>query len=231
MATDRPPAAETSEAIEDYLKAIRRTARGPRRIASTTGVAQFHGVAPASASSMFRRLAELGLVRYVPYCGVTLTTAGERLAARLARRHRLLETLLVEQLGMAWERAHVEADRLEHHVSAQLEEAIAAALGQPPDPEGGSLAATAAPVYEDTLALMDLDAGQAGEIAAVPEEPRMLRYLADRVCVQQGTRFVVREKQPFGGPLILRVGSRTVVLGGGLAASVRAKLIPADGTP
>lgn len=231
MATDCPPAAEVSEAIADYLKAIRRIARGPRRIASTTGVAQFHGVAPASVSSMFRRLAALGLVRYVPYCGVTLTSTGERLAARLARRQRLLESFLVERLGMTWERAHAEADRLEHHISAHLEQVLAASLGEPLDPHDDAVVATAVPLPEDTVALMDLDAGQVGEIASVPEEPRMLRYLTDRAQVRQGTRFVVHEKQPFGGPLVLRIGSRTVVLGGALACSVRARLTPVDGAP
>ncbi len=120
-----------SEAVEDYVRAIFRTARGPRQVASTTEVADFLGVTPASVSNMFKKLARRQLVLYLPYRGVSLTAEGERLALRVTRRHRLLETFLVEALGMSPERVHAEADRLEHHISAELEGLIAARLGQP----------------------------------------------------------------------------------------------------
>ena len=120
-----------SEAAEDYIRAIFRTARGPRQVASTTEVADFLGVTPASVSNMFKKLARRELVLYLPYRGVSLTADGERLALRVTRRHRLLETFLVEALGMSPGRAHPEADRLEHHISAELEGLIAARLGEP----------------------------------------------------------------------------------------------------
>jgi DtxR family Mn-dependent transcriptional regulator len=134
-ASNQPPGprhgrAASSEAVEDYVRAILRTARGPRRVASTTAVAQFLNVTPASVSSMFKKLARLELVSYVPYHGATLTPAGERLALVLTRRHRLLQTFLTDVLGMEPELVHAEADRLEHRISPALEELIAAHLDE-----------------------------------------------------------------------------------------------------
>lgn len=129
----------SSEAVEDYVRAILQTARGPRRVASTTEVAEFLGVTPASVSGMFKKLARLELVVYVPYRGVSLTRAGMQLALRLARRHRLLEAFLAETLGMPLDHVRDEADRLEHHISCELEALIAARLdGDPPSAAGGS---------------------------------------------------------------------------------------------
>lgn len=218
---DRP-----SAAVEDYVKAIQRTARGPRRSASTTGVAEALGVTPGSASAMFKRLAELKLVVHVPYQGVTLTPEGQRLALRIIRRHRLLETFLVETLGMPWDRVHVEADRLEHHLSDELEQRIAASLGEPTvDPHGDPIPdADLTMPPEDTVLLREMEVGQAGEIASVSDaNSQMLRYLSEVARLGPGTAFVVQDKQPFAGPLILRVGERSVVLGAPLAAAVHVR--------
>ncbi len=117
-----------SGAVEDYVRAIHHTARGRRQIASTTEVAGFLAVTPASVSSMFKKLARLELVVYVPYRGVSLTAAGRELALRVTRRHQVLETFLVEVLGMPLDRARVTADRLEHQVSFELEDLLAAHL-------------------------------------------------------------------------------------------------------
>lgn len=132
LAAWREDRAASSEAVEDYVRAILHTARGPRLVASTTGVAEVLGVTPASVSSMFKKLARLELVAYLPYRGVSLTSEGTRLARRLAHRHRLIETFLTQALGMTPQRAHLEADRLEHHVSAELEALIARHLSEPP---------------------------------------------------------------------------------------------------
>lgn len=129
-----PPAArgnDRSQAVEDYVRAVFHTARGPRQIASTTPVAACLGVTPTSVSSMFKKLAQLDLVIYVPYRGVSLTPAGQRLALQVVRRHRLLVSFLVETLDVSVDRISVEADRLVYHVSLELEELIAARVGEP----------------------------------------------------------------------------------------------------
>ena len=128
-----------SEAVEAYVRAVSRTARGARRVASTTEVAEFLGVTPASVSSMFKKLARLELVVYVPYRGVSLTRSGTQLARRVTRRRQLLEAFLVETLGMPLDHVHDAADRLEHHISCELEALIAARLeGDQPSAAAGS---------------------------------------------------------------------------------------------
>ena len=94
-------------------------------------------VAPATATSMLKRLAGLGLVDYRPYKGVTLTPAGEKVALEVIRHHRLIEAYLAEALGMPRDRVHDEAEVLEHYISEELELLIAAKLGEPShDPHG-----------------------------------------------------------------------------------------------
>lgn len=119
-----------SPAVDEYVRAIFETARGPRRVASTTPVATFLGVTPTSVSGMFKKLARLELVTYVPYQGVSLTPFGQRRALCLARRQRLLAKFLAEALGVGVERISIDAGRLGHHMSADLEDLIAKRLGE-----------------------------------------------------------------------------------------------------
>jgi DtxR family transcriptional regulator, Mn-dependent transcriptional regulator len=128
---------KTSEAIEDYAKAIYALSRQREGPVLNGEVASRLGVAPATATSMLKRLGELGLVDYLPYRGVTLTAAGERVALETIRHHRLIEAYLAEALGMPEDRVHDEAEVLEHYISEELELLIAAKLGEPShDPHG-----------------------------------------------------------------------------------------------
>jgi DtxR family transcriptional regulator, Mn-dependent transcriptional regulator len=126
-----------TEAIEDYAKAIYAISREREGPVLNGEVAERLGVTPATATSMLKRLGELGLAEYLPYRGATLTPAGERVALEVIRHHRLLEAYLSEALGMPDDMVHAEAEVLEHHISEQLEELIAAKLGEPShDPHG-----------------------------------------------------------------------------------------------
>lgn len=128
---------KTSEAIEDYAKAIYALSRERTGPVSNGDVARRLGVAPATATSMLKKLGALELVEYVPYRGVTLTPAGEKVALEVIRHHRLIEAYLAEALGMPEDRVHAEAEVLEHHISEDLELLIAAKLGEPShDPHG-----------------------------------------------------------------------------------------------
>ena len=125
-----------SEALQDYVKNIYMLQASDGR-ATTSGVAERLGVSAASATAMFKKLAEAGLVEHRPYHGAVLTDAGERMAVEVLRHHRLLELYLTQELGMPWETVHREADRLEHVLSEELEAAMDAALGYPDtDPHG-----------------------------------------------------------------------------------------------
>src|SRR2546423_13908428 len=103
----------------------------------TTALAEARRVPPASATARLRRLAPRGLVGHERYRGATLTATGERMALEVVRHHRLLELYLMEALGLTWDQVHQEAERLEHHLSDELEAAIDQALGYPTrDPPG-----------------------------------------------------------------------------------------------
>jgi DtxR family transcriptional regulator, Mn-dependent transcriptional regulator len=126
-----------SQAIEDYAKAVYALSRERQGPVLNGEVAQRLGVTPATATAMLKRLAELGLVDYVPYKGARLTRAGEKVALEVLRHHRLIEAYLAEALGMPKDQVHEEAEVLEHYISEELEELIAAKLGEPShDPHG-----------------------------------------------------------------------------------------------
>jgi DtxR family Mn-dependent transcriptional regulator len=128
---------KSTEAIEDYAKAIYALSRDREGPVLNGEVAARLGVTPATATSMLKRLGELGLVVYMPYKGVTLTPAGERVALETIRHHRLIEAYLSEALGMPADQVHAEAEVLEHHISEELERLIAEKLGEPShDPHG-----------------------------------------------------------------------------------------------
>jgi DtxR family Mn-dependent transcriptional regulator len=219
------PKRRTNEGAENYAKALYELqAREPEGV-GTTAVAQRLGVTPASASGMLRRLADEGLVEYTPYQGARLTPEGERVALEVIRHHRLLELFLAEVLGMPWDRVHGEAEVLEHHISEELEELIAAKLGEPAlDPHGDPIPDRDLEICaDDSIPLTDLDPGEDGTFTRVSDsDASMLRYLSER-AIQPGARLVVKGKEPFGGPVMVEIDGRTHPLGPELAASMRVR--------
>ena len=175
---------------------------------------------------MVKKLAEMGLVTHERYRGVRLTPHGVKVALEVLRHHRLLERYLAEELGLPWDRVHDEAEVLEHVLSEELEELIAAKLGHPTrDPHGDPIPTPDGRIDEaPTAALHDLDAGACGLFVRVSDsDPEMLRYLAAR-GIAPGDRFEVVEKQPFDGPLFARFGNDVHVLGGALAKAMRVEV-------
>jgi DtxR family Mn-dependent transcriptional regulator len=221
MAATRAKAPRPSEAIENYAKAI--YALEQRGEVTNNALAERLGVTPASASSMVKKLDELGLVEHVPYKGVKLTDSGRRVALEVLRHHRLLELYLAESLGVPWDRVHDEAEVLEHVLSEELEELIATKLGNPThDPHGDPIPNAALEIEEQpTQALASLSTGSAGVFVRVSDsDPGMLRYLA-QLGITPGDRFEVVDRQPFGGPLFARFDGGVHALGGELAAAMR----------
>jgi DtxR family Mn-dependent transcriptional regulator len=216
----------SSPAIEDYSKAIYALEQRGREPVSTNALAERLGVTPASASGMVKRLGELGLVSHQPYRGVSLTESGRRLALEVIRHHRLLELYLVTDLGVPWDRVHQEAEVLEHVLSEELEELIAAKLGNPTrDPHGDPIPTADLRIEElPTDSLDALPKGARGTLVRVSDsDPEMLRYLADR-GIAPGDSFEVVDRQPFGGPLFVRFGSDVHPLGGQLALAMRVEV-------
>jgi DtxR family Mn-dependent transcriptional regulator len=214
------------EAVENYAKAIYALQQREGSVVTTNALAERLGVTAASASGMVKKLGTLGLVRHEPYRGVELTAEGERLALEVLRHHRLLELYLAERLGMPWDRVHDEAEVLEHVISEELEALIADKLGHPTrDPHGDPIPTPDLTIDErDTVCMQDLDAGDRGVFVRISDsDPEMLRYLGDR-GIAPGDRFEVVEKQPFAGPVFVRFGGDTHVLGGTLAQAMRVEV-------
>ncbi len=213
------------QAVEDYLKAIFEVQRDHGKVA-TTVLAERMGVTPASATGMMKKLAGLKLVRHHPYQGVLLTRAGEKVALEVLRHHRLLELYLAEALGYTWDQVHDEACRLEHVISEAFEDKIFEALGRPTrDPHGEPIPTKDGKMPSpDHEPLSDLQPGAAGTISQVRKsDPEMLRYLGARGLVPEAAIEVV-EKAPFEGPLTVRTGNNSYVLGRQLASHIRVEV-------
>ncbi len=215
-----------SPAVQDYAKAIYALERRAGEAVSTNALADRLGVTAASASGMVKRLDELGLVEHQPYRGVSLTEDGRRVALEVMRHHRLLELYLVQTLGVPWDRVHQEAEVLEHVLSEELEELIAAKLGDPThDPHGDPIPTRDLKIEEgSTQSLQSLQPGARGIFARVSDsDPEMLRFLAER-GIAPGDPLEVLDKQPFDGPLFVRIRDDVQVLGGALARAMRVEV-------
>ena len=219
---------EVSSAVQDYAKAIYALEQRSDGAVTTNALAERLGVSAASASGMVKKLAQMKLVRHVRYRGFVLTPAGRRLALEVLRHHRLLELYLAEAFDMPWDRVHDEAEVLEHVLSEELEELIAAKLGHPTiDPHGDPIPTADLRIVERaTVSMETLGPGDAGRFVRISDsDPEMLRYLGAR-GIAPGDHFEVVDKQPFGGPIFVRFGSGEDVhpLGGRLAAAMRVEV-------
>ncbi len=215
-----------SHAVEDYSKAIFSLESRSDEPVSTNALAERLEITPGSVSAMLKKLDELGLITHVPYRGVRLTADGRRLALEVIRHHRLIESFLADTLGMPWDRVHAEAEVLEHVISEDLEELIAAKLGHPTvDPHGDPIPSAELELAEPaTRSLESLAPGDRGVFVRVSDaDPEMLRYLAGR-RISPGDRFEVRERQPFGGPVFVLFGGREHAIGGQLAGAMRVEV-------
>ena len=210
-----------TRSVEDYLKAIYRLS-GDIRPASTSEIAQHLALAPASVSGMIKRLSEQGLLEHERYRGVQLTPEGRRVALRMLRRHRLIESYLVAHLGYSWDTVHDEAERLEHAVSDDLVERMADALGNPRvDPHGDPIPSPDGSMLETVeVALTDMEPGHSARIHRVrTREPEFLRHLAELGLIP-GAHVTLRDRRPFLGPITVETDAATHVVGHELAAAL-----------
>ncbi|MDQ4145999.1 MAG: metal-dependent transcriptional regulator [Actinomycetota bacterium] len=198
-----------SAAVQDYLKAMYMLSMDgpPEGTVSTQALAERLGVSAASATNMIKKLASLGLVEHLSYRGAALTEPGRKIALEVIRHHRLLETYLAEALGVPWDRVHAEAEVLEHVLSEDLEDRIAARLGNPTvDPHGHPI-----PDKDGTMPavsgmrLWDASEGERVLVDRVSDaEADALRYLAE-LGIKPGSRLEVLGRGPVGGPLFVRI--------------------------
>jgi DtxR family Mn-dependent transcriptional regulator len=204
-------AAPTSSA-EEYLQAIWTIADEGGPVIGAR-LAEFLRVSPASVSEMVHRLERDRLVALNDRKEIRLTEAGETLARRVVRRHRLIERMLTDLLGYEWWKTHDEAERLEHAISPEMEEKLAQRLGDPDTcPHGNPMPGS--PRRRWSQPLEQAPVGEPVVIERIPDqfehEPGFLEYL-DRVGMRPGTTL----------RLIDRGSDRIVVDVAGTRTSVR----------
>jgi DtxR family transcriptional regulator, Mn-dependent transcriptional regulator len=214
------PVRKLSESVQDYVKELYKL-QGDGR-ASTSAVAERMGVAPASATSMLKKLATLGLAEHEPYRGARLTASGERVAIEMIRHHRLLEQYLAKSLGVSIDAVHAEADRLEHALSEELEALIDASLGFPThDPHGDPIPSADLELDQSKPRGLDqLDPGTRAVVRRVPDSDReLLRYL-DELGLVPGEIVELVASGPFAGPVTVRARGAEHALTRELAARI-----------
>ncbi|MGJ9402453.1 metal-dependent transcriptional regulator [Arthrobacter sp. KK5.5] len=165
---------------EDYLKAVYGLGEWDRHPVTTGAVAAKLGVSPASATSMVAKLVGRGLLDHPPYGAVSLTPEGRRCALAVVRRHRLIETFLVGELGYGWDEVHDEAELLEHTVSARFIDRLDARLGHPAsDPHGDPIPTAGGDLRLPAAVRLDqASSGSAVVVRVSDADPGLLRACA-----------------------------------------------------
>ncbi|MGD0816866.1 MAG: metal-dependent transcriptional regulator [Methanomassiliicoccales archaeon] len=213
-----------SENIEEYLETIwELTQRGGP--AKTTDIASELKVSPASVTEMIQKLAEEGYVLYEKYKGVTLTEEGNRIGAKIKRRHRLLERFLVDILGVSNEKSHEEACKLEHTISDVSEKSLCQMMNNPqtspkgkpiPKCENNCLDC----IGEPTISMSMLKPGEAGLITHLKcNESAKVRRIISMGFVP-GRKVCVEEELPMGGPILVSMEESRIALAREYAAMV-----------
>lgn len=213
-----------SQTVENYLKAIymaQGTYDDPKALVPMGQIAAALGVVPGTATTMVKTLADSGLVEYEPYAGVRLTAAGEKLAALVLRRHRLIEQFLVQVLGMNWTEVHEEAEHLEHAVSERLIDRIDEMLGRPAvDPHGDPIPGPEGTLERQTYPDLTTSPLHTPLVVArvIAQDAEFLRFIEQR-DLKPGQRVEIEARDPASDSVTIRSesGQRTTM--GARAAS------------
>jgi DtxR family transcriptional regulator, Mn-dependent transcriptional regulator len=216
-----PAELHVTHAMEDYLKAVFRLLESGSP-ATTQALAEELNVTGPSVTNMIKRLHAMRLLTYTRYQGVELTPAGEKIALEVIRHHRLLELYLAESLGYGWDEVHDEAEKLEHHVSEDLESRMDSALGFPThDPHGDPIPDRDGIIPPNTaLMLREAELHQTMQVSRVSDrDPNRLRYLGSLGLIP-GANVIVSERLPFDDLLRIRIGDQEHVVGRKLAEAV-----------
>ncbi|WP_062203502.1 metal-dependent transcriptional regulator [Demequina salsinemoris] len=194
---------ELSASAQNYLKAVWGLQEWTDEPVTASALAAKVGVRMSSVSDAVRRLAEQGLLTHTPYGAVELTEDGRRHAVAMVRRHRLIETFLVEELGYRWDQVHDEAETLEHAVSDLMIDRIDERLGHPTrDPHGDPIPSAEGVLdAPDACLLSSVRSGERVRVERISDaDPELLRFFAAQ-GIGIGAVLAVREGAPFSGAL------------------------------
>ncbi|MDO5726655.1 MAG: metal-dependent transcriptional regulator [Bowdeniella nasicola] len=213
---------QLSESSQNYVKAIWNLGEWDDTPVTASVIAARVGVKLSTASDAIRKLTDQGLVSHAPYGAVSLTEAGRAVALQMVRRHRLIETFLVQTLGYRWDQVHDEAETLEHAVSDFMVERIAELLGHPDrDPHGdpipapdGSLTSVTA---EQLSAITPPAVVRVERIA--DDDPQLLQYFTS--ChITVGSQLTLDEGAPYSGGITIEVAGERIQLGDAATTAV-----------
>ena len=201
-----PDSNALTSVAQDYLKVIWSAGEWSRAPVTTKMLAERLGVGASTVSETVRRLADQGLVTHVPYAPIELTPLGVAHAVAMVRRHRLIETFLVSELGYGWDEVHDEAEVLEHAVSDLMVDRIDARLGFPTrDPHGDPIPTRDGQVpMPPARVLWDLADGDWVVARISDADPELLRYLQS-VGLVLDARVEVAERRHVTGVTAVRV--------------------------
>ncbi|MCG6568506.1 metal-dependent transcriptional regulator [Tessaracoccus sp. ZS01] len=210
-----------STSNQNYLKAIWSLGEWSDDPVTTSAVAARVGVRMSTASDAVRRLGELGLVEHTPYGSMSLTDEGRMHAVAMVRRHRLIETFLVEVLDYRWDQVHEEADHLEHAVSDFMVQRIAEHLGHPDrDPHGDPIPNADGSILQlDAVTLTDLGTGRPARVERISDDdPALLQFFAEH-GIGVGSVLEAKPGLPYSGGIEIIVDSAEETLTLGRAAT------------
>ncbi len=212
----------TSRVVQDYLKHLLGATEWGGSSLSVSGLAQRMGVAVSTASENVRRLDKLGLITHVPYRGITLTTEGKKLALKMVRKHRILETYLHQKLGYPWDQVHSEADVLEHAASDKLIAAMDQALGTPKvDPHGDPIPTADGNFPKvSTLPLAKAPLNTLATVARIKDSNAQLLRFLESVGIVPGCSLSPLENIPEAGIMRIEVAGKEVTLGKPAVAAI-----------
>src|SRR5580658_2078359 len=221
-----PPAMPTST-VENYLKAILVRSSDGGSIVSTGALAEALGVTPGTITTMVQSMASRGLLEHQPREGVRLTEAGRAHALAVVRKHRLVETFLVQMLKMDWKEVHEEAEALEHAISDRVLLRIDAILGHPAtDPHGDPIPSAKSPLFDRgrgvTLATCELQEPLRVE-RILDQSPPFLEFI-QRTGLKPGSRVRVRERDGASGVVQCELRTGRATLGLPEAAKIEVKV-------
>lgn len=217
------PRPSVTRMVEDYVTLIWKAYEWPGGRPATTDLAEQLGVTASTVSANLKKLARDGYIDYEPYGQITLTEVGREIAVEIVRRHRIVETYLVEALGLTWDQVHDEADRLEHSVSDLVLERMNAALGHPArDPHGDPIPDADGHTAEfPSRPLRETEPGVEVEVVRVSDRsPELLRYLHERGIVI-GTRLRVTSINAAASSIAVDIAGEGVELALDAAEAIR----------
>jgi DtxR family transcriptional regulator, Mn-dependent transcriptional regulator len=214
---------QLSKSEREMLKAVYRLTKGGSD-AHTGALAEHLGISPGTVTATVKRLAERGMVDHRPYKGVEVTKAGRQAAVSAIRRHRIVERFLSDMLGYAWNEADRLAGAFEHELPQEIEDRLFEKLGRPATcPHGFPIPDSATDRILQMPSLDELVPGDTGVVALSGSTDQEIVDFLETLGIRPGAHLEVISKQPFDGPIVVRVEGSEATVGERLAEKIFVK--------